>query len=131
MIQLNILSGKQAGTHKVARHFPFHAGRAAGNELQLADDGVWDQHLTLEFQPQSGFTLTTAPNALVTVNGEPVQSTTLHNGDTITVGSVKLQFWLAAAAQGSLRVREGFVWALLVLITLGQFALIYWLLGKD
>ena len=128
MIQLNILAGKQAGTHTVARHFPFHVGRAPGNELQLEDDGVWDQHLTLEFQPQSGFNLATAPEALVTVNGDPVHNTTLRNGDTITIGSVKLQFWLAAAAQGSLRVREGFVWALMGGVTAGQMALIYWLL---
>ena len=128
MIQLNILTGKKAGTHKVARHFPFRVGRAPGNELQLEDDGVWDQHLTLEFQPQSGFNLATAPDALVTVNGDPVHNTTLRNGDTITVGSVKLQFWLAAAAQGSLRVREGFVWTQLALVTLGQFILLYWLI---
>ena len=128
MIQLNILTGKKAGTHTVARHFPFRVGRAPGNELQLEDDGVWDQHLTLEFQPQSGFNLATAPEALVTVNGDPVHNTTLRNGDTITIGSVKLQFWLAAAAQGSLRVREGFVWTLLALVTLGQFILLYWLI---
>lgn len=128
MIQLNILSGKLAGTHKVARHFPFSIGRAPGNELQLEADGVWDQHLTLEFQPQAGFHLATAPNALVTVNGQPVQNTSLRNGDIITVGSVKLQFWLAAATQGSLRVRESFVWTLLVLVTLGQFFLLYWLI---
>jgi len=129
MIQLNILSGKQAGTQTVARHFPFRIGRVPGNELQLADDGVWDQHLTLEFQPQSGFNLATAPDALATVNGEPVQNTVLRNGDTITVGSVKIQFWLAAAIQGSLRLREAFVWTLLVFVTLSQFALLYWLLG--
>ena len=127
MIQLHILSGKKAGTQTVARHFPFHIGRAPANELQLEDDGVWDQHLTLEFQPQSGFNLSTAPNALATVNGEPVQHTTLRNGDTIAFGSVKLQFWLAAATQGSLRVREGFFWTLLALVTLGQFVLLYWL----
>jgi pSer/pThr/pTyr-binding forkhead associated (FHA) protein len=128
MIQLNILSGRQAGTHAVARCFPFRVGRAPGNELQLMDDGVWDQHLTLAFQTQSGFQLTTAPQALITVNGEPVQNATLHNGDIISIGSVKLQFWLAAARQASLRAREGFVWVLLVLVTLCQFVLIYWLI---
>ena len=128
MIQLNILSGKQAGTHKVARHFPFRIGRAPGNGLQLEDDGVWDQHLTIEFQPQSGFNLVTAANTLATVNGEPVQNMFLRNGDTITVGSVNFQFWLAAATQGSLRVREAFVWTLLALVTLGQFVLLYWLI---
>ena len=128
MIQLNILSGKKAGTQLVARRFPFHVGRAPGNELQLEDDGVWDQHLTLEFNPQSGFTLITKAGALVTVNGEPVKDTTLRNGDTLTIGSVKLQLWLAAATQGSLRIRENFVWILIALVTLGQFVLVYWLI---
>ncbi len=108
MIQLNILSGKKAGTQTVARHFPFRIGRAAENELRLEDDGVWDQHLTLEFQQQAGFNLTTADNALATVNGESVQNRILRNGDIITVGSVKIQFWLAAARQGSLRRPRNF-----------------------
>jgi pSer/pThr/pTyr-binding forkhead associated (FHA) protein len=112
----------------VARRFPFRIGRAPGNELQLEDDGVWDQHLAIEFQPQAGFNLTTAATALVTVNAQPVQKVLLRNGDTITAGSVKIQFWLAAARLGGLRLRENFVWALLVLVTLGQFALIYWLI---
>ena len=128
MIQLHILSGTKAGTRAVARRFPFRIGRGPENGLQLEDDGVWDQHLTLEFQPQSGFNLATAPNALATVNGEPVQNTHLRNGDTITVGSVKLQFWLAAAAQGNLRVREAFVWLLVVVVTAGEFTLLYWLI---
>jgi len=129
MIQLNILSGRQAGTSRVARRFPFHIGRAVVNELQLADDGVWDRHLTLEFESQSGFYLTIAPGALAAVNGKPVQNTMLRNGDHITIGSVKIQFWLAAARQGSLVAREIFVWGLLGLVTLGQFLLLYWLIG--
>jgi pSer/pThr/pTyr-binding forkhead associated (FHA) protein len=128
MIHLSILSGKQAGTKAVTRRFPFRIGRAAENELKLEDDGVWDRHLTLEFQPQSGFNLTTAANAIATVNGESVQNRILRNGDTITAGSVKIQFWLAAARQGSLVARESFVWALLASVTAGQMALIYWLL---
>jgi pSer/pThr/pTyr-binding forkhead associated (FHA) protein len=130
MIQLNILSGKKAGTQTVARHFPFRIGRAAGSNLQLDDDGIWHQHLALEFQKQEGFKLATAPNALATVNNEPVQSKILRNGDTITIGSVKIQFWLATARQRGLRLREGFVWALLISVTLGQFALIYWLIRQ-
>jgi pSer/pThr/pTyr-binding forkhead associated (FHA) protein len=128
MIQLDILSGKKAGTRSVTRSFPFRIGRAPGNGLQLEEDGVWDQHLTLEFQPQSGFNLAATPDAIATVNGQSVQNRILRNGDTITVGSVKIQFWLAAARQGSLVARESSVWALLLFVTLGQFALIYWLL---
>jgi pSer/pThr/pTyr-binding forkhead associated (FHA) protein len=126
MIQLLILTGKKAAGQLIARHFPFCIGRASGNDLQLDDDGVWDQHLTLEFHPQQGITLTAATNALVTVNNQPVETTTLlRNGDVITVGAAKLQFWLAAVRQQGLRLREGFVWALLCLVVLFEAFLIY------
>jgi pSer/pThr/pTyr-binding forkhead associated (FHA) protein len=128
MVQFNILSGKKAGAQPTARRFPFRIGRAAGNDLQLDDDGIWDQHLTVEFNRQKGFTLATAPNALVTINGGPVQTAILRNGDFITLGSAKLQFWLAAARQRGLHLREAFVWALLAAVTATQLALIYWLI---
>jgi hypothetical protein len=128
MIQLDILSGKKAGAQSVARHFPFRIGRATQNDLQLQDDGIWDQHLVLEFQKQEGFKLTTSANALATINGESAQNKILRNGDTITIGSARLQFWLAPAQQRGLRFSENFVWVLLIFVTLGQFILIYWLL---
>lgn len=128
MIQLNVLSGKKAGRQKVVRRFPFHVGRAAENDLQLDDAGVWDRHLALECEPDEGFKLATAPNALAAVNNQPVQTARLRNGDIITVGSVKLQFWLAAVRQRGLRLREMAVWALIAVVTAAQFALIYWLI---
>ncbi|MEJ0091119.1 MAG: FHA domain-containing protein [Limisphaerales bacterium] len=128
MIQLGIISGKKAGTLTGVRHFPFHVGRASDNELQLEDEGVWDRHFAIEFDPHSGLNLAAAPQAITTVNGEQVQNVILRNGDVITAGSVKIQFWLAAARQGSLRLRENFFWALLALVTLGQFILLYWLI---
>ncbi|HUZ08426.1 MAG TPA: FHA domain-containing protein [Candidatus Paceibacterota bacterium] len=128
MIQLNILSGKTAGAQLAARRFPFRIGRAAGNDLQLEDDGVWERHLVLEFQKGEGFKLVTSANALATVNGEPVLEKILHNGDIVTIGSARLQFWLAAAQQRGLRLRENFGWALLIFVTLGQCILIHWLL---
>jgi pSer/pThr/pTyr-binding forkhead associated (FHA) protein len=128
MIQFNILSGKKAGAQTVARRFPFRIGRAAQNNLQLEDDGVWDSHLTLEFQKQAGFRLAASPNALATVNGEPVREKILRNGDIITLGSARLQFWLAAAQQRGLRLRENFIWALIAAVTAAQLALVYWLI---
>ena len=125
MIQLLILTGKKAAGQLIARHFPFCIGRAAGNDLQLDDDGVWDQHLRLEFHPQQGIALTAAPNALVTVNSRPVQTALLRNGDVITLGAAKLQFWLAVVRQQGLRLREGFTWALLSLVVLCEVFLIY------
>jgi pSer/pThr/pTyr-binding forkhead associated (FHA) protein len=130
MIQLNILSGKKAGTQSVARRFPFRIGRATGNDLQLQDDGIWDQHFTLKFQKQEGFKLATTGDALATVNSQPVQDGILRNGDTIAIGSVKLQFWLATAQQRGLRLREGFVWTLLIFVTISQFVLLYWLIRQ-
>jgi len=127
MIQLNVLSGKKAGSRAAVRHFPFRVGRAPENHLQLEDDGVWDRHLALELQG-GGFNLVVAPGALVAVNGGPFQNQMLRNGDTITLGSAKLQFWLAAARQRGLRWRELFVWALIAAVTAAQIALIYRLL---
>jgi hypothetical protein len=127
MIQFNILSGKKVGSQTVVRRFPFHIGRATGNDLQLEDDGIWDQHITVEFQKKAGFNLATAPNALAAVNGQLVQNAILRNGDTITLGSARLQFWLAAARQRGLRLREFFLWALIIAITAAQLALVYWL----
>lgn len=125
MIQLLVLTGKKASGQFIARHFPFCIGRAVGNDLQLDDDGVWDRHLTLEFHPRQGITLTAAPDALVTINGRPVQTALLRNGDTITLGAAKLQFWLAAVRQHGLRLREASAWALLFLVVLFEAFLIY------
>jgi pSer/pThr/pTyr-binding forkhead associated (FHA) protein len=127
MIQLNVLSGKKAGSRTVVRHFPFRVGRAQRNQLQLDDDGVWTQHLSLEFQGGK-IHLAVAPGALVAVNSEPFQDQILRNGDIITVGSAKLQFWLAAARQSGLRSREFFVWTLIAAVTAVQITLIYWLI---
>jgi pSer/pThr/pTyr-binding forkhead associated (FHA) protein len=127
MIQFNVLSGKKAGSLAVVRRFPFRVGRAPDNDLQLDDDGVWNEHLTIGFE-SGGFNLAVASGALVAVNGGPFQNQTLRNGDIITVGSARLQFWLAAARQRGLRTRELFVWALIAAVTAGQFTLIYWLL---
>ena len=129
MIELHVLTGEKAGTQSVVRRFPFRIGRAVTNDLQLAGDGTWDHHLTVEFRRRTGFELVTAQQALVMVNSNPVERARLKNGDIITVGHAKLQFWLAAPRQRGLRLREQFVWALLAAVVLGQFALIYCLLG--
>lgn len=125
MVQLRILSGQMAGDVQVVRRFPFCIGRAAGNDLRLDDQGVWDNHLTLEFQKKEGFTLRTAPEAFAAVNEQPQSSARLRNGDIISFGSAKIQFWLAAPCQRGLRLREAFVWGLLAAVTALQFALIY------
>jgi hypothetical protein len=125
MVQLRILSGKMAGDVQIVRCFPFCIGRCGGNDLCFDEPGVWDKHLTLGFQKKEGFTLETAPDALATVNGESQKSTRLRNGDVISFGSAKIQFWLAPAQLRGLRAREMFVWTLLAAVTVLQFVLIY------
>lgn len=128
MIQLRILSGKMAGNVQVVRRFPFHIGRAADNELVLDEPGIWERHLTLGFQDEEGFTLQAAENAFAAINEEPQASARLRNGDVISFGSAKIQFWLAAPSQRGLRLREFLVWFILAAITAFQIVLIYRLL---
>ncbi len=128
MIQLQILSGKQAGTDLVARRFPFRIGRASPADLRLEEDGIWNQHLELNLIIPDGFVLNAQPNALATINGQRVERALLRNGDLIEIGSLKMRFWLSANRQIGLRFREWLTWGTLVLLSLGQVCLIYWLL---
>ena len=128
MVQLKVLSGKKAGTNWVARRFPVRIGRSATADLPFEENGVWDQHLQLDFNAAQGIVLSAQPDALVAVNGQPVHQTVLRNGDTIEIGSLKMQFWLGEIRQTGLRFREGLTWAGIAAISLGQVGLIYWLL---
>jgi pSer/pThr/pTyr-binding forkhead associated (FHA) protein len=129
MIQLQVLTGKQAGTRWEARRFPVRLGRGASSDLRLQEDGVWDRHCELNFDATEGILLAAQPDALLTVNREPAASPQrLHNGDSIELGSVRLRFWLGDPVLRGSRIRESFVWTLIVAICLGQVALVYWLM---
>ena len=127
MICINILSGKQAGASRALRRFPVRIGRSAASDIQLEEDGVWDEHLLIGLNPSAGFVLETQQGALITINGQPMQHAVLGNGDTIQIGSLKMQFWLAEARQRGLRFHEALAWALIFTVAAGQAALISWL----
>ncbi len=127
MVQISILSGKQAGNHTIVRRFPFSIGRSPGNHLQLEDSGVWDSHLVLEWVDRVNYAVRTEGEALLSINQQSQKRAVLRQGDILAVGSVKLQFWLAPPAQRGLTLREAVVWSLLVAVTATQLALIYWL----
>jgi pSer/pThr/pTyr-binding forkhead associated (FHA) protein len=131
MVQLKILSGKKAGSSWDARRFPVRIGRSANSGLQLEEAGVWDDHLKISLDPAEGFLVETQANAFASINGQPVQRAALRNGDTIEIGSVKLQFWLSEARQRGQVIREAVVWGLITLVCLAQIALVYWLLRED
>ena len=129
MIQLQVITGKKAGTRWVARRFPVRVGRDPASDLRLEDDGVWDRHCELNSDVTQGILLSLQPNALLTVNQEKVLTPHhLRNGDSIELGSVRLRFWLGDPVLRGSRIREGFVWTLIVAMCLGQVALVYWLL---
>jgi len=128
MVQLKLLSGKQAGGIYVARRFPVRIGRSPRSSLRVDDDGVWEQHLELDLAPAEGYVLRVQPDALATLNGQPVTQDRLHNGDAIEIGSLKMQFWLSDPQQTGLRFREWLVWLGIALVSLLQVAIVYLLL---
>ena len=129
MVQLQILSGKLAGVSWTARQFPVRLGRGAENDLRLEEAGVWEQHLTIGFDPATGFTLRAEPDALVTINQQPARSQVLRPGDLIELGSARLRFWLAAPVRRSLRWREWALWVVIAGVFAVEIWLLRWLLG--
>ncbi len=127
MLQFQILSGKSAGVVWDAGRFPVRVGRAAGNDLQLEDDGVWNEHFLVEINLAQGFVLTVHPGALVTVNQTPASTSRLRSGDLITAGSVQLHFRLSETRQHGLHLREWLVWTLVFGVILSEVTLIGWL----
>jgi predicted component of type VI protein secretion system len=128
LIQLQILSGKQAGSDVVVRRFPFVFGRGGDVNHKVDDPGVWDRHVEIAFDRKTGFRFTAQPNATTIVNGEPAADGVLRNGDVIEIGSVRLRFWLARSEQKTLRLREALTWTSLFVLFGAQIALICWLL---
>jgi pSer/pThr/pTyr-binding forkhead associated (FHA) protein len=131
MVQFKILSGKKAGSSWETRRFPVRIGRSAGCDLQVEEAGVWDDHLKVSLDSGEGFVAETHANALASLNGQPIQRAALRNGDTLEIGSVKLQFWLSEARQRGQGFRETFVWSVISLVCLAQIGLIYWLLTSE
>jgi predicted component of type VI protein secretion system len=128
VIELRILSGKQAGATVAARRFPFQVGRAPDSGLRLEDDGVFERHFRIVFKRGDGFLIASEPNAVTAINNRPATEARLRSGDTIQAGSVSIGFSLSPMRQHSLRVREAFVWAMLAMLCFAQVGIIYWLL---
>ena len=128
MVELEILTGKPAGTRLSVQQFPIRIGRAESAHVRLQQAGVWDHHLELDFDPQQGFLLVTQQGALAAVNGQPETTTILRNGDSITIGAAQIRFWLGETRQTTLRFREWAIWMLLAAVVLAQIGLIaHWL----
>lgn len=125
MVQLQILSGKMAGTAWSARRFPFRVGRLPSSDLQLEDGGIWDRHLEVSERRGELFAARCEPNAYMVINGDRVQQAELRNGDLVELGQMRMRFSLSPPFQTSMAVREVMTWIVLVLLSLGQIVLIF------
>jgi predicted component of type VI protein secretion system len=124
MLQLEILTGKQAGFLWEPRRFPVCIGRGSSCDWQIEADGVWERHFEISVHSDSGFHLKALSDAALMVNQTPVREARLRNGDVLTAGAAKIAFRLSPAPQRSLRWREWSVWLLLAGVTVGQSWLI-------
>jgi predicted component of type VI protein secretion system len=124
MIQLHVLTGAAAGQRFQSDHFPVSVGRNADCSLVLSDAGVFEKHFEIQFS-REGFHLRTSANAVIYVNGTASETASLRNGDIITAGLAKLQFWLGAMVQRNLRVREAATWLLVVAVVGAQVYLLF------
>jgi pSer/pThr/pTyr-binding forkhead associated (FHA) protein len=127
MVDLQILSGRRAGTSFRGEGFPIRVGRAEGLDLSVDESGVWPRHFQITWQPQ-GLVLEAEPDALISVNDTVVRQSALRNGDIITLGSLKIRFSFSAVRQSSIALREWLTWIALGALCLGQVTLVYLLL---
>lgn len=128
MVELTVLTGSQAGAVIAARRFPVRVGREPGMEFQSEEPGVWKQHATFELRDRTVWIQAITAETPVLVNGERVAEVSLKNGDLVDMGGLRLRFAFAPTSQKSLRPREILVWLSIVLLTLGQLGIIYWVL---
>lgn len=129
MVQFTSLTGRTAGTSWVIRRLPACLGRSPHCQVQLPDDGVWDQHAQVRLVDRCQVALTVLGQARAYVNGQPIQQTRLRNGDVVELGAAKLLFSLSPTQPRRLVWRELLSWLGLAAVAVGQAALIYWLAG--
>lgn len=127
MFQFEVLSGDAAGSQWLARRFPLQLGRSAASDFQIEQPGVYDQHATFDLDATGHLALSIHPPAQGAVNGEPVTTAVLRNGDLLTFGSARLRLWLAPVQQRGLRLGELLLWGIWFGVAAAQLALLRWL----
>lgn len=125
MIQISVVSGKNAGKSFALKKFPAIIGRDSKADVLLDDEGVWDKHCQISYNPCDGFYISAFEPATLLLNGQPVQKSRLRNGDSITAGSAKFQFWLAEVKPKDFRIRETLTWLFIISLFFVQVLIIY------
>src|SRR5262245_40944869 len=117
MLQFVLADG--AGTTQVAlcSVFPFSIGRNPAADLQLRAPGVWDEHARVLREETSGrLVIETVGEALLLIDGARVERAFLLPGQQLQVGGAALGVSLAPVTQKNLRVSEGLLWMLALLV---------------
>lgn len=113
-----------AGRDVPTGRFPFHIGRRSESDFSTEDAGLWEKHAVIELDPETGFLVKASSEASVLVNGSPIRSAHLRNGDHVCLGVLEFTCWLSPPRQRPLLVGEGVTWAIIVAVLVGQIALI-------
>ena len=128
MVQVELLAGRKSKSSLVFPRLPVRVGRAPDCQLQLVDEGVWDEHALITLRPREGFFIAATSSGTVLINGEAVHEAHLANGDVVTVGAAQFRFGFTPPSPKAMWPRELLTWAGLGGLGLGQGLLIYWLL---
>lgn len=128
MLQVQVLTGKQADQEFTVRRYPFTIGRNPTDTLRLQDAGVWGRHLKLRIADDDRIVIKVRPETTATAQHQSFDEKTLVNGDTVEFGAVKLKFWFSPTVQYRQQVREWLSWIGVAALVLVQLGLVYWLI---
>lgn len=109
----------------LAAKFPFTIGASSASDLRIEGHGVWDSHVRIELDSATNrYRCSAVGSALLLLNGETIRQAFLRNGDLLQLGSSSVEVSLAPARQHRLKFIEFSVWALLILVAIGECCLI-------
>lgn len=124
MVEIRVVSGKNAGRKANPSQFPFSIGRSSKTGLCLSDPGIWDHHASVLQAEDGAFFLKPGPGAVVNIDGQTPQEHRLRNGDVFACGAAQLQFWIAPAPARSLTPVELSLWGLVASVVTAEVALL-------
>ncbi len=99
-------------------------GRDPSNGWVLASPGVWGRHAEIRRGTDGRLTIHSLGEAVISLNGVPVQEAPLRWGDAVSLGSTVARFHLASPVQRGLEGWERTLWVVLGLCLAAQAALL-------
>jgi hypothetical protein len=104
---------------------PVSVGRH-GTECLLDKPGVWDCHLVLSRDSQGWIVATPHGEGAVFRGGDQLgPATRLKNGDSLDLGSARLQFRISSPRQRTLWMLETVTWSGLLALVVAQVLILF------